>query len=138
MDPGALAQAGESGDLKIDENSAKWAIEFVKITALRMERAVATRVGDSDHDRRCQNALSFVEKAADKGMTQSELNRASRAFRALEPNVQKAVVTALQDRGDVTVVEIRGTAARGKPRLALFASGFEPVAVVAEKPPRVS
>jgi len=120
-----LKTAAESGGLEIDMSSAQWAIDFVRFVLLDMERQVATRVGDSDFDRQCQDALRVIRAGGIQGRTAAELGRYSRAFRALEPRVQDTVLEALKRREDVFTVQYPPTSGRGKARMAWVSTAHQ-------------
>lgn len=107
-----LQEAAAGNGLEVDAQSAGWAIEFVRAVLVHMEAEVATRVGDSDFDRLCQEALRVIESGGVKGRTEAELCRHSRSFRALEPRVQDQVMEALRRRAAVLTVRFEGLSNR--------------------------
>jgi hypothetical protein len=108
-------------NLEIDVQSAVWAIEFVKYFLTQMEREVASRVGDSELDQLCQEALRVVKAAGPQGRTMAELGRYSRAFRALDPRMQDTIVEMLKRREEVVSVQMKA-ASNGKARVAVVAA----------------
>lgn len=121
-----LRQVAGGGGLEVDAASAEWAIAFVKFVLGTMEQQVATRLGDSEHDRWCQEVLRVIRQAGAGGRTEAELARFCRAFRALEPRQQDSVTDALRRREEVTLVQYRPPSGRGKSRMAWVAVEFAP------------
>lgn len=122
-----IKQVASGGGLEIDPTSAQWAIDFVKFTMLIQEEQVATRMGDSDFDRWCQDVLRVVKQAGPQGRTESEMTKFSRMYRALEPRQQDAIIDSLKRREAITLVQYRPPSGRGKSRMAWVANEFAPV-----------
>lgn len=125
-DAATLKQVASGGGLEIDPSSAQWAIDFVKFVLTIQEEQVATRMGDSDFDRWCQDVIRVIRAAGTTGRTESELTKYSRVFRALEPRQQDSIMDALKRREDVSLVQYRPPSGRGKSRMAWVASEFAP------------
>ena len=123
-DAQTLKQVAQGGGLEIDPSSAQLAIDFVKFTMLVQEEQVATRMGDSDFDRWCQDTLRVVKQGGAAGRTESELNKCSRTFRALEPRQQDSIMDALKRREAVQLVQFKPPSGRGKPRMAWVSTDF--------------
>ena len=126
-DAATLKQVAAGGGLEIDPTSAQWAIDFVKFVLNIQEEQVATRMGDSDFDRWCQDVLRVLRTAGPGGRTESELTKFSRVFRALEPRQQDSIMDALKRREDVQLVQYKPPSGRGKSRMAWVATEFAPV-----------
>jgi hypothetical protein len=120
-DAQTLKQVAQGGGLEIDPSSAQLAIDFVKFAMMVQEEQVATRMGDSDFDRWCQDTLRVVKQAGQVGRTESELTRFSRTFRALEPRQQDSIMDALKRREAVKLVQFKPSSGRGKSRMAWVA-----------------
>lgn len=125
-DASQLKQVAAGGGLEIDPTSAQWAIDFVKFVLTIQEEQVATRMGDSDFDRWCQDVIRVVRSAGPAGRTESELTKFSRVFRALEPRQQDSIMDALKRREDVALVQYKPPSGRGKSRMAWVAVEFAP------------
>ena len=125
-DASQLKQVAAGGGLEIDPTSAQWAIDFVKFVLTVQEEQVATRMGDSDFDRWCQDVIRVVRSAGPSGRTESELTKFSRVFRALEPRQQDSIMDALKRREDVALVQYKPPSGRGKSRMAWVAVEFAP------------
>ena len=121
-----LKQVSGGGGLEIDPTSAQWAIDFVKFALNIQEEQVATRMGDSDFDRWCQDVLRVIKQAGPNGKTESELAKFSRVFRALEPRQQDSIIDSLKRREAVTLVQFKPPSGRGKSRLAWVSIDFAP------------
>jgi len=93
---------------------------------LVQEDQVATRMGDSDFDRWCQDTLRVVKQGGAAGRTESELTRFSRTFRALEPRQQDSIMDALKRREAVKLVQFKPSSGRGKSRMAWVSTEFAP------------
>jgi hypothetical protein len=122
-----LKQVASGGGLEMDPTSTQWAIDFVKFTLGVQEAQVASRMGDNDFDRWCQEILRLLKKAGSHGRTEAELSKLSRLFRALEPRQQDSVMNSLSRREAVTLVQQISKSGRGKPRMAWTAREFMPL-----------
>ena len=125
-DAAQLKDVAAGGGLEIDPTSAQWAIDFVKFVLEIQEEQVATRMGDSDFDRWCQDVIRVIRAAGPSGRTESELTRFSRVFRALEPRQQDSIMDALKRREDITLVQYKPPSGRGKSRMAWVATELAP------------
>lgn len=125
-DAQTLKQVASGGGLEIDPSSAQWAVDFVKFAMLIQEEQVATRMGDSDFDRWCQETLRVIKQGGTAGRTEAELSRYSRVFRALEPRQQDAVMDSLKRREAITLVQYKPPSGRGKSRMAWVGTEFSP------------
>jgi len=121
-----LKSVAAGGGLEIDPTSAQWAIDFVKFVLSIQEQQVATRMGDSDFDRWCQDVIRVIRSAGPNGRTEAELTKYSRVFRALEPRQQDSILDALKRREDVSLVQYKPPSGRGKSRMAWVAVEFAP------------
>jgi hypothetical protein len=128
-----LKQVASGGGLEMDPSSTQWAIDFVKFTLAIQEEQVATRMGDSDFDRWCQEILRVIKQAGTQGRTEAELSRFCRQFKALEPRQQDNVMDSLKRREAVSLVQYKPPSGRGKSRMAWVASEFAPVPEEAEE-----
>ena len=125
-DAATLKQTAAGNGLEIDPTSAQWAIDFVKFVLGVQEEQVATRMGDSDFDRWCQDVVRIIRAAGLTGRTVAELTKFSRIFRSLEPRQQDSIMDALKRREDVTLVQFKPPSGRGKSRMAWVAAEFAP------------
>lgn len=125
-DAAKLKEVASGGGLEIDPTSAQWAVDFVKFTLSVQQDQVATRMGDSDFDRWCQDVLRVLKQAGPQGRTESELTKFSRMYRALEPRQQDAIMDALKRREAITLVQYKPSSGRGKSRMAWVAAEFAP------------
>jgi len=114
----------EQGQVVVDEESAQWAIDFVKYVLGNMEREVAARVADSEFGQITQTVQRFISKAAEKGLTNRELGRICRKFAGLMPIQQDAVMEALKRMEAVSLVQFKTSSGRGKPRMAWVDSAY--------------
>lgn len=121
-----LKTTASGGGLEVDPTSAQWAVDFVKFTLSVQQDQVATRMGDSDFDRWCQDVMRVLRQAGPGGRTESELTKYSRMYRALEPRQQDAIMDALKRREDIVLVQYKPQSGRGKSRMAWVATEFVP------------
>ena len=121
-----LKQVASGGGLEIDPTSAQWAVNFVKFTMTIQQEQVASRMGDSDFDRWCQDVLRVLKQAGPGGRTESELTKYSRMYRALEPRQQDAIMDSLKRREAILLVQYKPPSGRGKSRMAWVSSEFAP------------
>lgn len=127
-DAPTLKQVASGGGLEIDPTSAQWAVDFVKFTLSIQQEQVATRMGDSDFDRWCQDVTRVIKQAGPAGRTESELTKYSRMYRALEPRQQDSIMDALKRREEIVLVQYKPTSGRGKSRMAWVSTEFAPTA----------
>lgn len=125
-DAATLKQVASGGGLEIDQTSAQWAIDFVKFAMTIQEEQVASRMGDSDFDRWCQEVLRVIVQAGPQGRTEAEMSKYCRQFRALEPRQQDSVMDSLKRREAVQLVQYKPSSGRGKSRMAWVAVEFAP------------
>jgi len=123
-----LKDTAAGGGLEIDPTSAQWAIDFVKFVLTIQEQQVASRMGDSDFDRWCQDVLRVLKQAGPAGRTESELTKYSRMYRALEPRQQNSITESLRRREAIQLVQYRPPSGRGKSRMAWVCTEFAPEA----------
>lgn len=116
----------KQGQVVVDERAATWAIEFVKYVLTSMEHEVSTRVADSEFGQITQTVHRFITKAAERGLTSSELGRICRKYAGLMPIQQDAVMESLKRMEAVTLVQFKTSSGRGKPRMAWIDSAFFP------------
>jgi hypothetical protein len=122
-----LKRVASGGGLEMDPTSTQWAIDFVKFALNIQQEQVATRMGDSDFDRWCQEVLRVVKSAGTAGRTEAELSRYCRQFRALEPRQQDSVMDSLKRRESVSLVQYKTQSGRGRKRMAWVAVEYAPV-----------
>ena len=125
-DAATLKQVASGVGLEIDPTSAQWAVDFVKFSMSVQQEQVATRMGDSDFDRWCQDVLRVLKQAGAPGRTESELSKYSRMYRALEPRQQDAIMDSLKRREAIMLVQYKPPSGRGKSRMAWVAAEFAP------------
>ena len=125
-DPKQFKQLMEQGQVFIDEDSAQWAIEFVKYVLGRMQYEVSTRVADSEFGQLVQLTHQTIRKAQRWGVTERELGRACRKFDGLPPHQRDAVLETLKRNEDAVLVEFKPQSGRGRSRKAWVATEFAP------------
>ena len=116
----------KQGQVVVTANAATWAIDFTKYVLTSMEHEVSTRVADSEFGQITQTVHRFISKAAEKGLTISQLARICRKFGGLMPIQQDAVMEALKRMEAVTLVQFKPSSGRGPSRMAWVDSAFIP------------
>jgi hypothetical protein len=115
-----IVALGSSGTLPqtVDGPSAAWAIQYVRYHALRTVERLKTSVHDSEFEAAKQQVMVLLRKAGDRGMTERDLDKASRKFRGMTQRQQVELLNSLQFVGHTQRVELTPTSGRGKPRNA--------------------
>lgn len=123
-DPKRLATLIEQGQVVIDEDSALWAIEFVKHVIGRMETEILSRVADSEFGQLVQVTHQVILKAGKRGLTERELGRACRKYDGLRPFDRDAVLETLKRKGEVVSIAFQPASGRGRCRSAWVSTKF--------------
>lgn len=108
----------------VSGDSAAWAIAFVQHWTCVMANEISARVADSEFGRVVLDALRFITKAQHHGLTESELGRVCRSFRALRPSERDQVFSILTRDDEANWVQKPSQSGRGKGRHALVATEF--------------
>ena len=89
-----------------------------------MANEISARVADSEFGRVVLDALRFITKAQHHGLTESELGRVCRSFRALRPSERDQVFSILTRDDEANWEQKPSQSGRGKGRHALVATEF--------------
>ena len=108
----------------VSGESATWAIEFVRHWTCVMADEISARVADSEFGRVVLDVVRFINKAQKHGLTEHELSRVCRSFRALRPNERDQVFAILIRDDEANWCQFPSQSGRGKGRHALVATEF--------------
>jgi hypothetical protein len=100
---------------------AEWAIDYVKTYALRTTFRLKTCMADGSFDAAKKQVLNLLIKAGENGMTPSEINRHSRAFRDMTQRQQSELLNSLAFLNEVRQVAFTSESGRGRQRHAWVA-----------------
>jgi len=98
-----------------------WAINYVRFHSDRAIDNLANCVSDSEFEAAKMQVLNLIRKAGSLGMTEREIEKGSRKFRAVPQRQQVELLNSLQFVGHVQRVEIPPTSGRGQSRKAWVA-----------------
>jgi hypothetical protein len=121
-DPQQFSALIEQRKVFVDEESARWAIAFVKHTISRMEIEVAARVADSEFGRLVQLVHRTILMAGPKGLTERELSRKCASFKGLPPRQRDEVTGALTRSEEIAQVDFVAPSGKGRGRKAWVAT----------------
>ena len=81
-------------------------------------------IADSDFEAACNQVLSLI-RSHRHGLTQAEIGRFSRRYRALDQRGRMNILNTLKFAGDIELVTIPPKIGRGKPREAWIAVNLD-------------
>lgn len=116
--------AGNIESRTVSGESAAWAIDFVRHWTCVMANEISARVADSEFGRVVLDVMRFVTKAQHLGMTEHELSRACRSFKALRPSERDQVFAIVLRDDEANWQQFPSQSGRGKGRHALVATEF--------------
>lgn len=105
----------------ISTDDMAWAIDYVRVHSERAIDSLMNCVSDSEFEAAKMQVLSLIRQAGPRGMTERDINKASRKFRSVPQRQQVELLNSLQFVGEAMRVEIAPTSGRGKPRHAWVA-----------------
>jgi hypothetical protein len=100
---------------------AEWAIDYVKTYALRTTYRLKTCMADGVFEAAKKQVLNLLIKAGERGMTPSEINRHSRAFRGMTQRQQTELLNSLAFLNQVRQMSFGTLSGKGRPRMAWVA-----------------
>jgi hypothetical protein len=106
-----------NGESAISGDAASWAIDYVRHNAIRTVDRLKTSVADSEFEGIKNQVLALISRAP-KGLTERDLSKLSRRFRALDMRGQVNVLNSLAFTADIVRVEFPSTSGRGSARKA--------------------
>ena len=93
---------------EIDLTAADWAIDFVRYFAQRTMAAVERHVADTEVEAHLKRLKEIIRNAGAKGITKSEITRASQWLKSRDRN---EILETLIESGDITT-GMRGSSTR--------------------------
>lgn len=99
-----------------------WAITYVRFHSDRAIDSLMNCVSDSEFEAAKMQVLNLIRQAGPRGLTEREIDKSSRKFRAVPQRQQVELLNSLQFVGHAMRVEIPPTTGRGKPRHAWIAT----------------
>ena len=106
----------------ISTDDMAWAIDYVRFHSERAIDSLMNCVSDSEFEAAKMQVLSLIRQAGPRGLTERDINKASRKFRSVPQRQQVELLNSLQFVGEAMRVEIAPTSGRGKPRHAWVAT----------------
>lgn len=103
---------------------ARWACEYVRHHAERNLSQLREHLSDGAFDELCKEVLRLVRRAGQTGMTERDLNKSSRAWRAAPLRVRDDAIKALDRRDEIALVEIVSSTGKGRKRMAWVDAKF--------------
>lgn len=104
----------------IEQEHAEWATEYVRHHAMNTVERMKLAIADSDFEAACNQVLSLI-RSHRHGLTQAEIGRFSRRYRALDQRGRMNILNTLKFAGDIELVTIPPRSGRGKAREAYVA-----------------
>jgi hypothetical protein len=117
----ALILALARSALVVEVCDAEWAIDYVKTYALRTTYRLKTCMADGVFEAAKKQVLNLLIKAGERGMTPSEINRHSRAFRGMTQRQQTELLNSLAFLNQVRQMSFGTQSGKGRPRVAWVA-----------------
>lgn len=105
----------------VEACDAEWAIDYVKTYALRTTHRLKICMADGVFEAAKKQVLNLLIKSGERGMTPSEINRHSRAFRGMTQRQQTELLNSLAFLNQVRQMSISAQSGRGRPRQAWVA-----------------
>lgn len=102
----ALIVAASCRHHQVLAQDAKWACSYVRHHAERNLAHLRELLSDGPFDQLCKEVLRLVRRAKSNGMTERELNKASRSWRAAPLRNRDDAIKALQRHGELAMAEI--------------------------------
>ena len=100
---------------------AAWSINYVRHHVLRTVARLRSSVADSEFEHTKKQVLELVLGSGERGMTERDLHKSSRRFRALAQRQQVDLLNSMQFVGLVARVEVPSSSGKGRPRTAWVA-----------------
>lgn len=107
--------------MEVDGPDAAWAIQYVRFNSIRTTDRLKTSVADSEFEASKKQVYSLILKSGEYGLTEAELNRASRKFRGMNQRQQVELLNSMKFVGEISRVTTQPSSGRGQPRSAWVA-----------------
>lgn len=105
----------------IGQDHAELAINYVRHHFKRIVHRLETVVADSEFEGLMKQVLEMIRSAGEMGLTERELNKSSRKFRAIDKRQKINVLDTLAFNGDISKCEFPPKSGRGGSRVAWVA-----------------
>ena len=105
----------------INEDHASLSINYVRHHFKRIVHRLETVVADSEFEGLMKQVLEMIRSAGEMGLTERELNKSSRKFRAIDKRQKINVLDTLAFNGDISKCEFPPKSGRGGSRVAWVA-----------------
>jgi len=112
----SLILAVGNNEQAVSRECAQWAIEYAEHHAIRTANRLKDSVADSDFEALKLQVLACIRKAGPRGLTERDLNKQSRKFRAVDQRQQVNVLNSLAFAADIQRVEFPPASGRGPGR----------------------
>jgi len=119
----ALIVACSCRHSKVMRQDAEWARDYVMTHAERDLSMLRDRLADGVFDKLCKDVSRLVRESGKRGMTERDLNKASRSWRANPLRMREDALRALERRHAIAYTEVENTSGRGRKRFAWVAPG---------------
>lgn len=131
----SLIVALSCDSLTITRAHAQWACEYVEHHSDRNIQMLRERLSEGPFDQLCKEVRRLVVKAGGKGMTERDLDKASRTWRANPDRMRQDALSSLRRREEITLVDMKPASGRGRARQAYMDSALVNNADNADKTP---
>lgn len=122
----SLIVALACGNSQIEEQDVRWAIQYARTYTMQTVAKLKAHLADSAFEAVKNQVMSLLLTAGGHGMTQREINRSSRKFRALPHRQQMEVLASLRAVEQAMEITTQPASGRGKPRTAWVATEYAP------------
>jgi len=102
----------------VPAQAARWACDYVRHHGERNLLAMRERLSDGPFDMLCKEIVRLARRTGPRGVTERDLNIASRTFRASPERMRSDALLSLQRRDEIALVEIVSASGRGRRRHA--------------------
>lgn len=120
----SLIVAVSCDSLTVQRQHALWACEYVEHHSARNIQMLRERLSEGPFDQLCKEIRRLVVKAGAKGMTERDMDKASRAWRASPDRMRTDALASLRRREEITLVDIPSASGRGRKRQAYMDSAL--------------
>ena len=114
----ALIVAVSCGHAAVLRQDAQWACDYVLCHAERNLTHLRDKLADGPFDQLCKDVLRLIRASGERGMTERDLNKASRPWRSAAQRIREDAFRSLERRADVVLVALTGSTGRGRTRTA--------------------
>lgn len=131
----ALIVALSCDSTTIGRRHAQWACEYVEHHGERNIQMLRERLSEGPFDQLCKEVRRLVVRAGAKGMTERDLDKASRVWRSSPERMRIDALASLRRREEITLVDMVSASGRGRKRQAYIDGSLVNSADNADKTP---